>query len=117
MTSLCPRLDIGDCHFTHIEPWLNPEDVADLWYFEGPPNEHGQLDRIFDAVPNRLMFAGHYHMWLVATPNGITDWCGEGPISLADGRFFVVVGALSEGHYATLNINTSEFVPFYEEAG
>jgi predicted phosphodiesterase len=25
MTSLRPRLDIGGCHFKHVEPWLNPE--------------------------------------------------------------------------------------------
>jgi predicted phosphodiesterase len=32
MTSLRPRVEIGDCHFMHVEPWLNPEDIADLWY-------------------------------------------------------------------------------------
>ena len=31
MASLRPRLDVGGCHFTHVEPWLNPEEVADLW--------------------------------------------------------------------------------------
>ena len=30
MTSLRPRLDVVGCHFTHVEPWLNPEDIADL---------------------------------------------------------------------------------------
>src|SRR5947207_12169567 len=40
MSSLRPRLDIDGCHFTHVEPWLNPENVADLWYFDGPPDEH-----------------------------------------------------------------------------
>jgi predicted phosphodiesterase len=65
MTSLRPRFDIAGCHFTHVEPWLNPEDVLELWYFEGPPVEHGKLARIFDAAPNRIMFAGHYHKWLL----------------------------------------------------
>lgn len=49
MTSLRPRLVVDGCHFTHVEPWLNPEIVADLWYFEGPPDDHGKLDRIFNA--------------------------------------------------------------------
>jgi hypothetical protein len=62
---------------------LNPEEVADLWYFEGPPDEHGKLERIFNAVPNRLMFAGHYHKWLLATPGRIEDWNGDGSVDPA----------------------------------
>ena len=84
MTSLRPRLDVAGCHFTHVEPWLNPEDVADLWYFEGPPDEHGKLERIFNSVPNRVMFSGHFHKWLLATPDEISDWHGERPIRLLD---------------------------------
>ena len=100
MTSLRPRLDVGGCHFTHVEPWLNPEDVADLWYFEGPPDHHGKLERIFNAEPNRIMFAGHYHKWLLVTPDGISEWSGDTPIRLEHGRYFVVVGALCEGQFA-----------------
>jgi predicted phosphodiesterase len=114
MASLRPRLEFGGCHFTHIEPWLNPESVADLWYFEGPPDEHGKLERIFNAVPNRVMFAGHYHKWLLATPNGIDGWRGDVPIRLDDGRYFVVLGALCEGRYAIFDTDTSELVPFNE---
>jgi len=112
MTSLQPRLVIEGCHFSHVEPWLNPEDVADLWYFEGPPDEHGKLARIFDSVPQRLMLAGHYHKWLLVKPNGIQDWNGETPVSLADGRHFVVVGALCEGRYAILDTESSLLTPF-----
>ena len=98
MTSLRPRLDVAGCHFTHVEPWLNPEDLTDLWYFEGPPEEHGKLQRIFNAVPNRMMFAGHFHSWLLCTPDGIAEWKGERPIRLLDDqRYFVVIGALCEG--------------------
>jgi hypothetical protein len=114
MTSLRPRLDLAGCHFTHVEPWLNPEDVADLWYFEGVPDTQDKLERIFTAVPNWLMFTGHYHKWLMATPDGINDWRGQGPFRLSDQRFFVVVGALCEGRYAILNTETWELVPFNE---
>jgi Calcineurin-like phosphoesterase superfamily domain len=62
MTSLRPRLDLEGCYFAHVEPWLNPEELTDLWYFDGPPDEHGNLDRIFDAVPHRIMFAGSIPM-------------------------------------------------------
>ena len=115
MASLRPRLDVGGCHFTHVEPWLNPEDVADLWYFEGPPDEHGKLERIFNAVPNRIMFAGHYHKWLLATPDGISGWNGESPIRLEHGRYFVVVGALCEGQFAIFDTDSSELLPFNED--
>ena len=115
MGSLQPRLEFADCHFTHVEPWLNPEDVADLWYFDGPPDEHGKLQRIFDAVPNRLAFAGHYHKWLLATPDGIEEWSGEVPVRLDTGRFFVVIGALCQGRYAILDTESWELAPFNEE--
>lgn len=115
MTSLKPRLDVAECHFTHVEPWLDPEDVTDLWYFEGPPDEPSKLDRIFKAVPNRIMFGGHYHSWLMATPDGIEDWSGEQRINLTEGRFFVVIGAICEGRYAIFDTKSSELVPFNEE--
>jgi hypothetical protein len=112
MTSLRPRIEIEGCLFTHVEPWLNPEDLSDLWYFDGPPDEHSKLDRIFCAVPNRIMFSGHYHCWLLATPHGVSDWNGEASIRLIDGRYFVVVGALCQGHCAVFDTESSELHPF-----
>ena len=111
MGSLKPRLEMGDCLFTHIEPWLDPTVIEDLWFFGGPPTEGERLDLIFDAVPHRLIFAGHYHRWILASPTAILDWNGESPIHLADGRYFVVVHALFAGHYAILDTETSELVP------
>ena len=95
---------------------LNPEDVADLWYFDGPPDEHGKLDRIFNAVPNRLMFAGHFHKWLLATPTRIENWNGEAAIALSGERYFVVIGALCEGRFALFDTETSELIPFNRQA-
>jgi len=111
MTSLRPRLEIAGCYFSHVEPWLDPEDIGDLWFFEGPPDSDGRLDRIFQAVPNRLIFAGHYHRWILATPDRIVEWAGDGPIRLRSDRYFVVVGALLEGRYALLDTDTTELVP------
>ena len=111
MGSLKPRLEIGDCLFTHIEPWLDPHVLEDLWFFGGLPTEGERLDRIFGAVPNRLIFAGHYHRWILASSTAISDWTGESSIHLADGRYFVVVNALFAGHYAVLDTETRELVP------
>lgn len=30
MATLQPRMEMDDCYFSHVEPWLNPEDVLDL---------------------------------------------------------------------------------------
>ena len=116
MTSLRPRLRIEDCYFAHVEPWLNPEDVGDLWYFDGPPDQHGNLDRIFNAAVCRLSFAGHFHKWLLATPDRVEEWKGEKPIKLAEGRYFVVIGALCEGRFALFDTETSELIPFNEQS-
>jgi hypothetical protein len=57
------------------------------------------------------MFAGHYHRWLLARPDGIADWHGECPIRLSNDRYFVVVDSLLEGRFAILDTGTSELVP------
>lgn len=115
MTTLRPRLEVEGCYFTHVEPWLDPETLADLWYFDGPPDEHRKLGRIFDAVPHRAMFAGHFHNWLLATPDGIADWNGDTSIHLSLGeRYFVVIGALCEGRYAVYDTEVSVLLPFNE---
>ena len=113
MASLQPRLDLSDCHFSHIEPWLDPSKIEDLWYYEGVPDDARKLDRIFAAVPHRIMFAGHYHQWLLTRPNGIDGWQGERSVHLNDGRYFVVVGALCEGAYATFDTESCELKPFH----
>lgn len=38
MSSLQPRLEVEGCPFQHVEPWLNPNEITDLWYFEGVPD-------------------------------------------------------------------------------
>ena len=56
---------------------------------------------------------GHYHGWLMVTPQGITDWAGETAVQLqGDERYYVVIGALCEGRYATFDTDTSDLVPF-----
>lgn len=112
MSSLQPRLELDGCLFQHVEPWLNPNDILDMWYFEGVPDTPEKVARIFQAVPNRLCFAGHFHRWLMVTPDGMTDWTGETPVFLEEPeRYFVVIGALRYGRYAVFDTDTSELVP------
>lgn len=112
MSSLQPRLEIDGCLFQHVEPWLNPNDILDLWYFEGVPDTPEKVARIFQAVPNRLSFAGHFHRWLMVTPDGMTDWAGDTTVHLEEPeRYFVVIGALCYGRYAIFDTESFELVP------
>jgi hypothetical protein len=113
MGRLRPRLELDGCLFTHVEPWLDPERIEDLWYVEGIPETPEQVSRIFAAVPNRVMFAGHYHCWLLVAPEGIQEWTGERPIVLGgQTRHLVVVHAVWSGKCALYNTGTNELVPF-----
>jgi predicted phosphodiesterase len=116
MATLQPRLEVADCQFAHIEPWLDPRKIEDLWYFEGPPREPEALSRIFGAASSRILFAGHYHRWLLATPEAITEWNGNEPVRLAGCRYFIVVGALCEGRYATFDTEAFDLCPLQLES-
>jgi predicted phosphodiesterase len=114
MASLRPRMEIDGCYFSHIEPWLNAESLFDLWYFDydGLVNTPQKVQRIFGAVPHRLILAGHYHQWMLVSENGMEPWQGERPISLGDGRrYFVVINALCDGCSALLDTKSLELVP------
>jgi predicted phosphodiesterase len=113
MSTLNPRLQLEDCLFCHIEPWLDAERLEDLWYYSGPPQDHQKLDRIFGATSQRITFAGHYHRWMVAQPHGIASWQGERQIRLSGDRFFVVIGALCDGDYAIYDTESCELQPFH----
>jgi Calcineurin-like phosphoesterase superfamily domain len=113
MSRLQPRLEIDGCLFAHIEPWLNPENIEDLWYFEGPPETAQQAARSFAAVPNRFIFIGHYHRWLLVTTEGVQPWAGDRPIALnADHRYLVAIHAVCAGSCALFDTGTNELIPF-----
>ncbi len=113
MGSLQPRLEIDGCLFTHVEPWLDPHKIEDLWYFDGPPDSAEKLARSFAAVPHRIMFIGHMHRWLLGTPKGLLTWRGEEPVQLdSQARYLVVVHAVWDGKCALFDTQTNELVPF-----
>jgi hypothetical protein len=113
MGSLQPRMEIDDCLFTHVEPWLDPHKVQDLWYFDGPPDSPEKLARSFAAVPHQFLFMGHMHRWLLGTPDGLSPWRGEGPVGLDHrARHLIVVHAVCDGHCALFDTETNELVPF-----
>jgi len=115
MGSLQPRLEIDDCLFTHVEPWLDPHKVEDLWYFDGPPDSTEKLARSFVAVSHHVLFIGHMHRWLLGRPEGVTEWRGDRKICLGTAnRYLVVVHAVCEGRCALFDTKTYELTPFGE---
>ena len=92
-----------------------PRDPIEINYYEGPPDGPSKLARIFNSVAARLLFAGHYHHWMLATPEGIDAWNGRRPLRLYPGRYFVVVGAICDGRFAIFDTDTSELIPFNQD--
>jgi hypothetical protein len=113
MARLKPRLELDGCLFTHVEPWLDPHKIEDLWYFDGPPDSPDKLARSFSAVPNRILFMGHMHRWLLGTPGGVLPWRGDRPMCLdRNDRYLVVVHAVWNGRFALFDTSNDELIPF-----
>jgi predicted phosphodiesterase len=113
MGSLQPHLEIEGCLFTHVEPWLDPHSVEDLWDFHGPPDSPEKLARSFAAVPHRILFMGHLHRWSLGTPDGLLSWRGEHQVALdRRNRYLVVIHAVWGGKCALFDTVTNDLVPF-----
>ena len=114
MATLGPRLEFAGCLLTHVEPWLDPNRIEDLWYFGGIPQTPAQFQRIFQAVPHALVLGGHMHQWLLVTPDRLEPWQGDCPLQLApDRRYFVVVDALCNGSFAILDTDSRRLTPLH----
>ncbi|MBY0459854.1 MAG: metallophosphoesterase family protein [Gemmataceae bacterium] len=110
--SLQPRLELGGCHFSHIEPFLNPESPADLWTFEGRPEDDERVAKSFAAFTHRAAFTGHYHRWLALTEQGKVDWGGTEPLHFEEGkRYLVVVAPVFRGTFAVLDTDSWLLTP------
>lgn len=107
---LRPRLEIEECLFTHVAPYLDPEKLDDLWSFEfGSPES---LARSFAAVPHRILCVGHAHRWFLATPERVLPWKGEAPVQLdADQRYLIEFHAVLWGWCAFLDTQTGILEP------
>jgi hypothetical protein len=75
------------------------------------PENAERRQQIFGAQPQRVFFAGHYHRWLLVSPDRTEDWDGSTPICLKEGRHFVVLDALVKGSFATYDTVTGWLIP------
>jgi hypothetical protein len=112
MSTLQPYLQLDSCFFSHVEPWIDPWDVSQLWYYDGPPDTPEKAARSFAAVSNRFLFLGHFHRWLLMTPSGQISWFGAEPIRLGNwDRCLVAVAPVFDGHCAVFDTKRTELVP------
>ena len=112
MTTLRPRLEVGDGLFSHVEPWLDPFKIEDLWYFEGPAHTVEQLAHCLDAAPHRLLFTGHIHRWMVSTRAGRVSWDCFTPFRFEPHeRYLVVVGAICDGRCGIWDAGADLLIP------
>jgi hypothetical protein len=114
MATIRPRLTLEGCHLSHVGPFVDPYDAQALWSFDedGPIDFPDRARQSFAAVAERLVFVGHYHRWLAVTEDGVMDWRGERPLSLAGPRrYFVVVGAVFQGQCGVLDTERCELCP------
>jgi predicted phosphodiesterase len=112
--TLCGVLEVADCRFCHVEHWLDPDNLEHLWYFQDHPDSVERAARSFQAVPSchRVLFMGHLHRWLAASPEEILPWNGERPVRLErHQRYLIVVHALVCGHFALYDTETGLLEP------
>lgn len=107
---LLPWVEREGCWFQHIEPYLDPRSLEDLWSYGG----EGVLDpaRSFAARPHRRLFLGHVHRWELLTPEGPERWSGAAPIRLrTERRYLVAVHAVQQGWCSWYDPATDWLVP------
>ncbi len=118
MVGMQPHLTIADCRFSHVEPWLDAHKVEDLWYFDGPPDTPEKAARTFAAVPERRVFVGHFHGWLVMTPRGLVNWNGATPLVLnPQERSLIVIAPVVSGWCAIFDTDEQTLIPLRCAAG
>jgi predicted phosphodiesterase len=97
MMTLRSRLEVEDCLFTHGLPCNDPTDPAMYYLGDWPESAEGRAAS-FAAAPHRILFVGHFHRWLAATPHAFLDWDGTKPLVLQPKeRYLVVIAAVADG--------------------
>lgn len=108
-----PRIELDGYHFSHVPPWLNPNELADLWYFDGPDDTTEKLARSLAVGKHPAYFTGHFHQWMAGTASGPLPWREHTPLAFAPGERYVIhVGPLFTGAFAVLDTDTRTLIPY-----
>jgi hypothetical protein len=112
--TLKPQLVLDNCRFSHVEPWLDPTKIEDLWHFDETPTTPESAGRSLTAVPEQFLFVGHYHCWAITSEDEIADWDGTEMISLLiDRRYLVRTAPVVHGWSAIFDTTTGELTPIW----
>ena len=112
MSGFKPQLVVSGCRFSHVEPWLDANYAENLWYLEGPPDTAAKANRSFTAVPERHLFVGHYHCWMIMTPSGRIEWNGAESIVLnKHPRYLAAIAPAYEGWCAVFETESTRLIP------
>jgi hypothetical protein len=99
-----PRVRLGGCHFSHVEPWIDADDPAALWHYDGLPRTPELLARTFAAFTGPAAFVGHHHRWFATTEAGPLGWDGSAPLRLEPGRrHLIAVAPVFRGSFALVD--------------
>lgn len=108
--TLRPSLELGNVLVSHTFPTENASEV--LSYYVGFPEEDGLRRECFESFSHRVMAIGHFHCWFAATRDQVLRWHGEQPLSMTPAeRYFVVIGAVSDGFAAVLDCENNSLIP------
>jgi predicted phosphodiesterase len=111
MAKLRPRLELEECLFTHGLPFWDAFD-PEIYYLGDEPESLAGQGNSFAATSQRLLFLGHFHRWLVASPRGVLSWTAQEPIRLPpEERFLVVVPAVCDGWCAIFDTTSHRLTP------
>jgi Calcineurin-like phosphoesterase superfamily domain len=109
---LVPQLVVGGCRFSHIEPWMDPCRLEDLWFYDGVPETSERAERSFQAVPERIIFIGHFHSRVILHREGKREWDRVRPTTLAPPHsYLVLVPAVIDGWCAMFDTERSLYTP------
>jgi hypothetical protein len=107
-----PRIELAGFHFSHVEPWIDAEDVAALWHFDGLPRTPELLARTFGAFVGRAAFVGHHHRWFATTATDALPWDGTTPLRLdPEERYLVAVAPVFLGAWAVVDTTSGLVIP------
>jgi hypothetical protein len=103
-----------------LESARGVQDAADpaVYYLGARPETPEGLADTFAASDHRVMFTGHFHRWLAATPDGLLPWDGIRPLALQQGRrYLIVVAAVCDGWCAVFDTASGELIPLSQGPG
>lgn len=107
-----PYIWCDECLLMHIEPWLDPHKINDLWFFDSQICSAARRQRIFSRKDFTLAIMGHYHRWWAVSEEADLNWSGKEPLELPDARCLAVVNACCDGYWATFDTKTRVLTPF-----